>query len=110
MHAGSRPPLAARISCAVAVCLALAGFFVSSCKRPSASDSTASSPTTGGGAVANGTTVILSAEPNPIPGEPGDTKTTITWDTGSDAVGDVYVGTIRDSGSTPMQTTNFSPS
>jgi hypothetical protein len=93
MHAGSRPPFAIKISCAVAVCLALGGFFVTGCKRP-ASDSTASSPTTGGGAIANGTTVILSAEPNPVPGGPGDTKTTISWDTGSDAVGDVYIGTV----------------
>jgi hypothetical protein len=93
MHAGSTPPLAAKISWTLAVFLALGGLYLTSCKRP-ASDSTASSPSTGSGMPANGTTVILSAEPNPIPGGSGDTKTTITWDTGSDAVGDVYVGTV----------------
>lgn len=35
--------------------------------------------------------VVFSADPNPVP--PGNPKgrTTITWDTGSDAVGEVYV-------------------
>ena len=35
--------------------------------------------------------VVFSADPNPVP--PGNAKgrTTITWDTGSDAVGEVYV-------------------
>jgi hypothetical protein len=42
----------------------------------------------------NGTVVILTADPNPVPGGPGNEKTTITWDTGSDAVGDVYIGTV----------------
>jgi hypothetical protein len=35
--------------------------------------------------------MVFRADPNPVP--PGDPKgrTTIIWDTGSDAVGDVYV-------------------
>jgi len=35
--------------------------------------------------------VVFSADPNPVP--PGNPKgrTTITWDTGSDAIGEVYV-------------------
>lgn len=35
--------------------------------------------------------VVLRADPNPVP--PGDPKgkTMITWDTGSDAIGEVYV-------------------
>ncbi len=73
----------------VGICLALGGLFLTSCDRPSASDSTASSSSTANDAAIAG--VVLQADPNPVP--PGDPKgtTTITWDTGSDAVGDVYV-------------------
>lgn len=37
--------------------------------------------------------VILRADPNPVPGGTVTGKTTITWDAGQDAVGDVYAGT-----------------
>jgi len=90
MHTASRPPLIARILLTATVCLAVGGLLVTSCDRPPASDSTGSSSSTS----ANDATiagVVLQADPNPVP--PGDPKgnTTITWDTGSDAVGDVYV-------------------
>jgi hypothetical protein len=59
------------------------------CHRP-ASDSTASSSATPlTEATAAG--VILRADPNPVPGGTVVGKTTITWDTGSDAAGDVYL-------------------
>ena len=85
-----RPPLTAGISWAVASCLLLTGVFSSSCDGPTASDATAvSSRTPSNNATATG--VILRADPNPVP--PGDPKgkATITWDTGSDVVGNVYV-------------------
>jgi hypothetical protein len=37
--------------------------------------------------------VVLRADPNPVPGGTVTGKTTITWDAGRDAVGDVYTGT-----------------
>ena len=83
-----RQSLATRISSTVGICLALGSLFVASCDRP-ASDSTASSSSTSANDAITG--AVLRADPNPVP--PGDPKgkTTITWDTGSDAVGDVYV-------------------
>lgn len=36
--------------------------------------------------------VVLRADPNPVPGGTVTGKTTITWDAGRDAVGDVYAG------------------
>jgi hypothetical protein len=85
-----RQPLANRISWAAAICLALGGLFVTSCEHPPASNSTASSPTPRTEAIAAG--VVLRADPNPVPGGTVAGKTTIRWKTGSDAVGDVYVG------------------
>jgi len=90
MHTERRQPLATRISWAAAMCLALGGLFVIGCDRP-ASDSTASSPATPRTeAITAG--VVLRADPNPVPGGSVAGKTTIRWKTGSDAVGDVYVG------------------
>jgi hypothetical protein len=90
MHTDSRPSLITTVSWTAAVCLALGGFFLTSCDRPPASDSTTSSSSTSANdaAIAG---VVLQADPNPVP--PGNPKgtTTITWDTGSDAVGDVFV-------------------
>lgn len=85
-----RQPLASWISRAAAICLALGGLCVSSCERPPASDSNgSSSPTSANDAEAAG--VILRADPNPVPAGTPNGKTTITWATGSDLVGDVYV-------------------
>jgi hypothetical protein len=85
-----RQRLPTGISSAVAICVALGSLVVTSCDRPSASDSTtaSSSASTNDAAL---TGAVLQADPNPVP--PGDPKgkTTITWDTGSDTVGDVYV-------------------
>lgn len=84
-------PLAARLSCAVAIWFTLGGLFFTSCERPPASDATvaSSSPTLRTKSTAAG--VVLRADPNPVPrGNPNGT-TTITWDTGSNDVGDVYV-------------------
>ena len=59
------------------------------CDRP-ASDSTAfASPTSANDAAVAG--VVLRADPNPVPVGNPNGRTTITWDTGSDAVGEVYV-------------------
>jgi hypothetical protein len=87
-----RQPLTTRISFTVGICLALGGLFVTSCERPPAPDSTASSPPTS--ANEPNVLVVLSADPNPVPAGNLDGKTTITWVTGSPADGDVYVGTV----------------
>jgi hypothetical protein len=92
MHTERRQPLATRIFWAAVMCLALGGLFVIGCNRP-ASDSTASSPATPRTeAIPAG--VVLRADPNPVPGGTVAGKTLIRWKTGSDAVGDVYVGTV----------------
>jgi hypothetical protein len=80
---------APRISWGIAICLTLAGLGVG-CDRPLPdTTTTASSPASATDMVAAG--VVFSADPNPVP--PGNPKgrTTITWDTGSDAVGEVYI-------------------
>jgi hypothetical protein len=72
-----------------AICIVLAGLLVTGCERPT-QDSASASPTVLATDVAF-PGVVFSADPNPVP--PGNPKgrTTITWDTGSDAVGEVYV-------------------
>jgi hypothetical protein len=79
-----RQLLVTRISWATAICLTLAGLFITSCNRPTASPPTSGNDTTVAG-------VVLRADPNPVPGGSVG-KTTISWDSGSEAVGDVYVG------------------
>ena len=73
----------------IAICLALAGVFGVGCERPAPEATTASSPASSKDTLLPG--VMFSADPNPVP--PGNAKgrTTITWDTGSDAVGEVFV-------------------
>ena len=61
--------LATAISGVAALCLMLAGLFVIGCGRPSP---------------------VLRADPNPVPGGTEMGKTTITWQTGSEAVADIY--------------------
>jgi hypothetical protein len=80
---------APRISGGVAICLTLAGLFSAGCDRPATDTSTASSPGSAQDVVAAG--VVFSADPNPVPPSNAKGRTTITWDTGSDAVGEVYV-------------------
>jgi hypothetical protein len=84
-----RPLLAARIAWAAAISLTLSGLFLTSCDRP-AVESTSSPPTAGNDTTVAG--VVLRADPNPVPSGSGTGKTTIFWDSGSDAVGEVYVG------------------
>jgi hypothetical protein len=84
-----RQLLATRISWAAAICLTLAGLFITSCDRPAA-ESTSSPPASGNDTTVAG--VVLRADPNPVPSGPGAGKTTISWDTGSNDAGDVYVG------------------
>ena len=88
MRKERRQPSATAILTAAVICLGLAGMFVSGCDRPP-SDTTASPPVSTNDTLVAG--VVFSADPNPVP--PGNPKgrTTITWDTGSDAVGEVYV-------------------
>lgn len=74
---------------ALAICLTLAGLFVASCDR-AATDGTAGS-TRNSAAEILAPGVVFSADPNPVPATDPKGRTTITWDTGSDAVGDVYV-------------------
>ena len=93
MHTERIQPLGTRVSWAAAICLALGGLFVTSCDRPPASDSTASSsPTSANNATVAG--VVLRADPNPVLAGNPNGKTTITWDTGNNAAGDVYVGAV----------------
>jgi hypothetical protein len=90
MSTESRQSLRTRIRSALAICLALGGLFAVGCDKPSTDSTTATSPGSPRDTLAAG--VVFSADPNPVP--PGNPKgrTTITWDTGSDAVGEVYVG------------------
>jgi hypothetical protein len=71
-----------------AICLVLAGLLIVGCGRPSPESTASSSPAPADNATVTG--VVLRADPNPVPGgtEPG--KTTITWQTGSEAVADIY--------------------
>jgi hypothetical protein len=83
-----KQPLATAVSCVAALCFVLAGLLVIGCGR-SSPDSTASSPP----APENNATVVgvvLRADPNPVPGGTEMGKTTITWQTGSEAVADIY--------------------
>ena len=82
-------PLVPGIYWAVTLLMVLGGFFLASCDRPAPADSTASSssPPESDAAAAG---VVLRADPNPVPPGDGKGRTTITWDTGTDAVGDVY--------------------
>jgi hypothetical protein len=84
----ARTQPASAILFAAVICLGFAGMFVSSCDRPAA-DTTVSSTASANDTLVAG--VVFSADPNPVP--PGNPKgrTTITWDTGSDAIGEVYV-------------------
>lgn len=84
-----RRPLVTRISWAAALCLTLS-FLNASCERPAVSDSTtASTPAATTDATVAG--AFLRADPNPVLSGNPNGRTTITWATGSDAVGDVYV-------------------
>jgi hypothetical protein len=85
-----RQPLASWISWAASICVALGCISITGCDRPTASDTTTPSPPTSttDAPVAG---AFLHADPNPVPSGTPNGKTTITWATGSDAVGDVYV-------------------
>jgi hypothetical protein len=82
-----KQPLATAISCVAALCLMLAGLLVISCGRPSP-DSASSPPAPGNNETVTG--VILRADPNPVRGGTEMGKTTITWQTGSESVADIY--------------------
>jgi hypothetical protein len=77
------------ISWVAALCFTLGGF-LASCDRPPASDSTASSSAPAPNEVIT-PGAVLRADPNPVPPGTPNGRTTITWDTGSDDIGDVYV-------------------
>jgi len=89
MRPERKQPLATGISCVAAICLMLAGLFVIGCGRPSP-DSTASSPLSPADDATTVTGVVLRADPNPVPGGTEMGKTTITWQTGSEALADIY--------------------
>ena len=71
-----------------AICLVLACFFAVGCGRPSPDSTVSPSATPAGIPVVIG--VVLQADPNPVPGGTEKGKTTITWQTGSEAVADIY--------------------
>ena len=85
--------LTTRISSAAAICLALAGLFVTSCDHSTASDATTASTSPIPRIASTTIGVVLRADPNPVPAGNPDGKTTITWVTGSPTDGDVYVVT-----------------
>lgn len=85
-----RRQLAGWISWRVSICLTLACLSIAGCEPPPTSNSDATSPqTTTMDPTIDG--VILRADPNPVPPGNPNGKTTISWATGSDSVGDVYV-------------------
>ena len=85
-----KQPLATAISCVAALCLMLAVLFVLGCGRPSP-DSTA--PPAPANEVVG---VVLRADPNPVPGGTETGKTTITWQTGSETVAEIYYVSGKD--------------
>jgi hypothetical protein len=85
-------PLATATPCVAALCLMLAGLFVIGCGRPSP-DSTAP-PAPANDATVVG--VVLRADPNPVPGGTETGKTTITWQTGSETVAEIYYVSGKD--------------
>jgi hypothetical protein len=88
MFTKRKQPLATRISYVAAIGLTLAGLFVIGCGRPSPDSTASSSPVPATDATVIG--VVLRADPNPVPGGNDVGKTTITWQTGSEAVADIY--------------------
>ena len=89
MRRETRQPPSTKFISAVAICLAFGGFFIASCERPPGADPSESSSQSAADTTVPG--AILRADPNPVPPGSGKGLTTITWDTGSDAVGEVYV-------------------
>jgi len=79
------------ISRAFLFCLTLVALFVAGCDRPTPPPDSAAPSASASANDAGFAGVVFRADPNPVP--PGDAKgrTTIIWDTGSDAVGEVYV-------------------
>src|SRR5438477_12064755 len=80
--------IAPRIPCMGAVCLMFAGLSLIGCRRNSTS--VPSNETSNQGKDQSEIGVILRAKPNPVPAGSRTGKTTITWQTGSEAVADVY--------------------
>ncbi len=92
-----KQPLATGISCVAAICLMLAGLSIIGCGRPSPDSTASSSPPPANNATVIGPVnnetvigVVLRADPNPVPGGTEMGKTTITWQTGSEAAADIY--------------------
>lgn len=73
---------------AALICLAIGSLFAAGC-GPSASDSATANKADEGD-------LFLRANPNPITGHDSDGKTTITWNTLSNDVGEVYIVTSGD--------------
>ena len=69
----------------------LLGLFVSGCDRPPAATDSAAPPASASTNDPAFAGVVFRADPNPVPPGEGKGRTTIIWDTGSDAVGEVYV-------------------
>jgi hypothetical protein len=78
----------ATIAAAITIGLALTTLALTGCDRPPPVESTTASSSPSANELAG---VILRADPNPVP--PGSPKgrTIITWDTGTEDVGDVFV-------------------
>jgi hypothetical protein len=83
----------ARIAAAFSVAVVVAALGLTSCDRPATVESTTASSSPSGEEVAG---VILRADPNPVPPAGPKGRTVITWDTGTEDVGDVYVYSAGD--------------
>src|ERR1700686_3458208 len=89
MHTRMRQRLVNKITLGAAVCLAVGALFFIGCGRPDSDSTASSSPSSGTDAKASA--VVLRADPNPVPAGDGTGTTTITWQTGDQSVGEVYV-------------------
>ena len=86
MLTGKRHLPASRLTWSAVICLALGGLLAAGC-GPSASDSS----TSGLESQKEDEETFLRANPNPVLGGESSGKTTVTWNTKSNDVGEVYI-------------------
>ena len=92
MFTSRTQPLSAHTFCKAVVCLVFAGFVFTGCERDSTADQPAPAAATPLPANEQQADfgLVLRANPNPVPAGNAPAKTTITWQTGSDAEAEIF--------------------